>query len=69
MRDRGAATSVRTNVVYYLANSIATPREDGSDSRLPTKQMPMGLIEHIANFFSAEEMRKVRGLCSGVWLV
>ena len=49
----------RTNVLYYLAKGMATPREDGSDTRLPIKRMPMGLIEHVANFFVAEEVRKV----------
>ena len=52
--------SERTNVLYKLAKGIGTPREDGSDSRLPTRRMPMGLVEHIANFFVAEEMCKVR---------
>ena len=42
--------SERTNVLYKLAKGIGTPREDGSDSRLPTRRMPMGLVEHIANF-------------------
>lgn len=52
--------SQRTNVLYTLAKGIATPREDRRDSRLPIKCMPMGLIEHLANFFVADYMRKVR---------
>lgn len=52
--------SKRSNVLYNLAKGIGTPRADGSDSRLPTRRMPMGIVEHIANFFVAEKMRKVR---------
>ncbi len=55
--------SERSNVLYNLAKGIGTPRDDGSDSRLPTRRMPMGLVEHIVNFFVAEAMRKVRGSC------
>ena len=46
--------SKHTNVLYNLAKGMATPREDGSDSRIPTKCMPM-----VANFFVADEIRKV----------
>ena len=42
--------SRRTNVLYSLAKGIETLREDNSDSRLPTKRMPMGLIEYTASF-------------------
>ena len=47
-------SSNRSNVIYNLAKAIGTVREDKSDSRLPTKQMPMGLIEYTANFFAAD---------------
>ena len=51
--------SDRSNVLYNLAMGLGTLRDDGSDSRFPTRRMPMGLVEHMANFFVAEEMRKV----------
>ena len=50
----------RTNVLYNLAKGWGTQRDDGSDSRFPTKRIPMGLVEHTANFFASEQMRKVR---------
>lgn len=52
--------SGHSNVLYNLAKGIGMLREDGSDSRFPTKRMPMGLLEHSANFFVADQMRKVR---------
>ena len=39
-----------SNVLYNMAKAIGTIREDGSDSRLPIKRMPMGLIKYIASF-------------------
>lgn len=54
--------SGRSNVLYNLAKAIGTIREDGSDSRLPTKRMPMGLIEYIASFFVADNLQSVRSL-------
>ena len=33
----------RTNVLYNLAKGIGTLRADNSDSRFPTKRMPMGI--------------------------
>jgi len=41
----------RTNVMYNLAKGLGTQRVDGSDSRFPTKCMPMELIEYTADFF------------------
>ena len=41
----------RSNVLYNLAKALGTTREDGTDSLLPAKRMPMGLIEHCVNFF------------------
>ena len=52
-------SSNRSNVIYNLAKAIETVREDKSDSRLPTKQMPMGLIEYIAIFFAADTVQSV----------
>lgn len=54
--------SGRSNVLYNLAKAIGTIREDGSDSRLPTKRMPMGLIEYIASCFVADNLQSVRSL-------
>ena len=50
-------SSGRSNVLYNLAKAIGTIREDVSDFRLPTKQMPMGFIEYIANFFVADNLQ------------
>lgn len=57
--------SERSNVLYNLAKGIGTPRDDGSDSRFPTQRMPMGLVEHIANFV-ADKMQKVSGYNSAI---
>ena len=50
----------RSNVLYNIAKGCGEMRPDGSDSRFPTTRMPMGLLEYIAGFFTADEMRKVR---------
>ena len=51
----------RANVVYYnLATAIGTMREDLSDSLLPAKRMPMGLIEHCVNFFYSTRQQVCR---------
>ena len=49
----------RINVVYGLAKAVGTLREDGKDSLLPAKRMPMGLVEHMVNFFTADNLNKV----------
>ena len=41
----------RSNVLYNFAKGLGTMREDESDSLLPVKRMPMGLIEHTSNFY------------------
>lgn len=61
-------SSDRSNVLYNLAKAIGTIREDGSDSRLPTKRMPMGLIEYIANFFVADNLQSVSHIKITAWL-
>lgn len=53
----------RTNVIYLIAKALGTTRPDGSDSLLPTSRMPMGLIEHIVNFFTATSVQQVRQYC------
>ena len=50
----------RSNVLYGLTKAIETMRSDGSDSRLPAKRMPAGLIEHMVSFFNADSYHKVR---------
>ena len=49
----------RSNVIYLLAKSLGTMRPDGSDSLLPAKRMPMGLIEYCVNFFNAKAVQQV----------
>lgn len=51
--------SNRTNVLYLLARSLATPRQKGKDSKFPTTRMPMGLVEHLVCFFDAENVQNV----------
>ena len=51
--------SCRANVLYKLAKAIGGVHSDGSDTKLPCKQMPMGLLEHIANFYTAEFNQQV----------
>ena len=52
--------SQRTNVMYNLAKGLGTQRADGSDSRFPTKCMPMGLIEYAVDFFANDNLQQVR---------
>ena len=51
--------SGRTNVLYSIAKGIGTPRENGDNSRLPTKRMPMGMIEYVANFVVASTIQEI----------
>lgn len=50
----------RSNVLYGLAKALGRMRVDGSDSRLPAKRMPMGLLEHMVHFFNADSYSQVR---------
>lgn len=50
----------RTNVVYGLAKAIGRMSPNGTDSRLPVKRMPMGLLEFMVNFFNADTYNEVR---------
>ena len=50
----------RSNLVYQLCKCVGTMRSDGSDSLLPVKRMPTGLIEYVLNFYSAQTVTKVR---------
>lgn len=49
----------RSNVVYGVAKAIGRRRSDGSDSRFPAKRMPMGLLEHMVNFYNSDSYSKV----------
>ena len=51
MRNLKAAG--RLNVVYGLAKALGTKRDDQSDTLLPCKRMPMGLIEFCVQFFTS----------------
>ena len=51
----------RSNVLYLLARSLATPRDDGKGSKFPTTRMPMGLLEYLVNFFDANDLQSVSG--------
>ena len=51
--------SGRSNTIYLLAKALGTKRIDGSDTLLPTKRMPMGLIEYTAAFFTASSLQQV----------
>jgi len=42
--------------MYNLTKGLGTQRADGSDSRFPTKCMPMGLIEYEAEFFANDNV-------------
>ena len=53
--------SGRSNVLYFLARSLATPRNNGTGSKFPTTRMPMGLLEYIVHFFDAETLQDVSG--------
>lgn len=51
--------SGRSNVIYAMAKAVGTMRRDNSDSLLPVKRMPMGLVEYIVNFFTSSSIQKV----------
>ena len=42
-----------------LVKCLGTMRPDGSDSLLPAKHMPFGLIQHCVNFFSSASQSTV----------
>ncbi len=51
----------RTNVRLRLSVvcGLGSMRTDGTDSPLPVRRMPMGLMEYAVNFFVSEEMNRV----------
>ena len=62
MRHLGEAG--RSNIIYSLAKAVGP---GGCDSLLPTKNMPMGLVEYAVNFFIASSIQKVNTACT--WLL
>ena len=44
----------RLNVIYDLVKGYGTKCPDGSDSYFPTKRIPMGLLQYMAQFFVAK---------------
>lgn len=58
--------SGRSNVVYSLVKGLGQMRADGSDSKLPTRRMPMGLLEYVISFHSSETLNQVSNLCNVV---
>ena len=58
----------RSNVVYGVAKAIGTMQPDTSDSRLPARRMPMGLLEYMVNFYNSNTYVKV-GNVNGVCIV
>jgi len=48
-----------SNAIFLLDKALGTMRQDQSYSLLSAKQMPMGLIEHCVNYFSATSINKV----------
>ncbi|XP_065893244.1 uncharacterized protein [Dysidea avara] len=49
----------QSSVICSLARSLGTLRPDESDSLLPAKRMPMGLIEYCINFFNSSSVQHV----------
>lgn len=49
----------RSNTLYLLVKGLGTMRRDGSDSLLPVKRMPMGLIEYAVKFFTVSSVQQV----------
>ena len=58
----------RMNAVYLLAKAVGTMREDGSDTLLPTKRMPMGSFEYMVAFFTTSSKNKV-STCSCTMII
>ena len=52
-----------SNVFYLLVKALGTMRPDQSDSLLPVKGMPMGLVEYIVQFFTASSTQQVHNNC------
>ena len=51
--------SGRSNTIYLLAKAVGTMRANHSDTLLPVRRMPMGLIEYAVAFFTATSIQQV----------
>lgn len=49
--------SGRSNIMFGLANGLGVLRGDCSDSLIPTSRMPMGLLEHLVNFYQSSKVK------------
>ena len=52
-------TSGQSNTVYLLAKAVGSMRADNTDTLLPVKWMPMGLVEYMAAFFTSTSSQQV----------
>ena len=50
----------RRDVITDMVKVIGTMRHDNSDSLLPVKRMPMGLLEYILSFYASDTKNAVR---------
>jgi len=48
-----------SNVIYLMCQALGSMRSNQSDTLLPAKRMPMGLIEYIVNFFTSGHIKEV----------
>ena len=58
----------RSNIIYVLAKALGTMRPDQSDSLLPAKRMPMGLVEYIVMYFNAKSTPQVCFFDDIIWV-
>ena len=56
----------KENVIEGLARGFAEMRPNGSDSRLPVKRMPFGLISYCVDFFNARSKKQVCSIKSSL---
>lgn len=51
--------AMRYNILYGVARGYGTMCEDGSDSRIPLKQMPTVMLVYVVSFFNSDTLQKV----------
>ena len=49
----------KSNTVYNLSKVISESRPDGSDSLMPLRRMPFGMIQFIVDFFASTNVMEV----------
>lgn len=49
----------RYNIIYGISKGIGTFRPDGSDTLIPIRKMPMGLLEYLTKFFISSHISQV----------